>query len=1075
MITKSISFFSDRFRILSLTVGLFMGMVAFAQQKVVTGKVIDDNTGDPLPGVTIVEAGTSNGTITNIDGEYSLSLRDGAQITVSFIGFVTQTIAVGKQTQVEVSLVTDTKTLDEVVVVGYGTSRRSDLTGAIVSVSGDDLKKVPVATVAETLTGRLAGVQVTATEGSPDAAINIRVRGSGSITQDASPLFIVDGFPVSTISDISPSDIKSIDVLKDASSTAIYGSRGSNGVIIITTKSGTTDGKMSVSLNTFYGQRKIANTLDVLSPSDYAQWQYEYALLDNPNDLSSYESFFGTFQDLGLYEGVQGNDWQRQVYGRTGEVFSTDISLRGGTNKTNYSANFARYDDKAIQIGSDFLRNNFTFKLNNKPLDKVQVAFSLRYSDTQINGGGANEQNEVSSADSRLRHSVGYSPLPISGITTNADDTDPVNASFLVNPIRSTNDNNREQFRRNLNLGGAVTWNITDQLKFRTDVGVDNLNYQDSRFYGVSTFFVRNRPQADLQNLPAVRLRDRKTIRLRNTNTLTYDFKNILKNGHGLQLLVGQEFLDTQVEQLTSEVHGFPTDFLSDDAFKLTTQGTPFSTDNNFSPDDRLLSFFSRANYDLKGRYLLSATFRADGSSKFLGDNQWGYFPSVAAAWKISEENFMQQSSSWLNSLKVRASYGEAGNNNIPTGQTLPIFQSRNSAWINDVESFWTPPTTLANPDLKWETTITRNIGLDFDLFQGLVSGSVEAYQNSTSDLLIRARLLAAGYQDQFRNLGEIENKGLETSLKYYAIDKEKYGLNFSFNISFNRNEIISLGGESDFGQPSGWASTQIGNDFVIEEGGAVGQMYGYLSDGRYEVSDFDYNPTDGYTLRDGVADASQIVGEVGPGRMKLKDLNGDGLVTIDDQQIIGNANPKHVGGFVLNGYAYGFDLTAAFNWSYGNDIYNANKVEFTTANQNSQYRNLISLQSAGTRWTHVDPQTGERVTDPTQLAALNANTSMWSPYMDRYVFSDWAVEDGSFLRLNTLTLGYTLPTALVSKYWIKSLRFYTTAYNVFVITNYTGYDPEVSTRRRTPLTPGVDSSAYPRSRMVVVGLNLTF
>lgn len=1044
-----------------------------AQSRSVSGVVTD--AGSPLPGVTVTEKGTTNGTVTDSDGRFVLSVSPNASLVFTFIGMKPVEVEVGNQTSFNIEMVPDISELEEVVVIGYGTAKKSDLTGSVVSVTGDDLKKMPVATVSETLTGRMAGVQVTSTEGSPDAEIRIRVRGGGSITQDNTPLYIVDGFPVNSISDISPSDIKSIDVLKDASSSAIYGSRGANGVVIITTKSGTTDGKMMVTYNTFFGAKKIANTLDVLDPLDYATWQYEYALLRD--NVDSYENFFGSYQDVDLYGGVNGNNWQRQVYGRTGQVFSHDLSARGGTEKFNYSVNYARFDERAIMIGSDYVRNNITLKLNNKPTDKIELAFSLRYSDTKITGGGANEQNEVSSSDSRLKHSVSYSPIPIAGIAP-GDDTDEQTAGDLVNPIRATADNDRRQNRKNFNMGGAFTWNITDNLQWRTDVGLDNVGNIDDRFYGLTTYLVRNKPAAEFQNQPAVILRDRKDVRYRNTNTLSYNFKNILDGNHNLNLLAGHEMLKTESQELITEIHGFPTQFTSEEAFKLTTQGASiFSVDNNFRPDDKLLSFFGRVTYDFKNRYLFSATYRADGSSKFLGDNRWGYFPSAAVAWKISEENFMQGAVNWLNSLKVRASYGAAGNNNIPTNQTVQTYESRTTSWINGVNSFWAPSGNMANPNLKWETTKTRNIGLDFGILKGRVNGTLEAYLNNTIDQLMEFPVPGSGYNYQYRNIAESENRGIEASLNYIAIDRENYGLNVTFNVSFNRNEVVSLGPIEEIYASSGWASTQIGGDFLVTPGRSVGLMYGYLNDGRYEVSDFEgYDQTtETWILGSGVANSEQIVGTLRPGMLKLRDITGDGLVTVDDQTIIGNANPKHIGGFILNGYAYGFDLTAAFNWSYGNDIYNANKIEFTTANQNNQYRNLISMQESGQRWTNIDPATGTLVNDPATLAALNANTTMWSPYMARYVFSDWGVEDGSFLRLNTLTLGYTLPSNLISRLRIKSLRVYATGYNVFVLTNYTGFDPEVSTRRRTQLTPGVDYSAYPRSRQLVFGLNLSF
>jgi len=383
----------------------------------------------------------------------------------------------------------------------------------------------------------------------------------------------------------------------------------------------------------------------------------------------------------------------------------------------------------------------------------------------------------------------------------------------------------------------------------------------------------------------------------------------------------------------------------------------------------------------------------------------------------------------------------------------------------------------MANPDLKWETTTTRNIGLDFTLFKNKLSGSLEAYLNTTTDLLINFPTPGSGYDTQYRNMGETENRGLEATINWVAIDKKNVGLSFSGNIGFNKNKINSLGIMSDFGQASTWASTEVGSDYLIAKGGSVGQMYGYVSDGRYNVSDFSsYDATnDKWILKAGVTDCSPVIGTIRPGSMKLKDLSGDHVVTEDnqDRKVIGDANPIHTGGFTINGRLYGFDVSANFNWSYGNNIYNANKIEYTSSSK-YQYRNMISAMADGVRWTNLNSD-GTINNDPVQLAAMNATTTMWSPYTKKYVFSDWAVEDGSFLRLNTLSLGYTLPHKMLNAMKIQNLRVYVTGYNVFCLTNYTGFDPEVSTRRQTALTPGVDYSAYPKSRQLVVGMNLSF
>ncbi|KAB4508469.1 TonB-dependent receptor, partial [Bacteroides thetaiotaomicron] len=391
--------------------------------------------------------------------------------------------------------------------------------------------------------------------------------------------------------------------------------------------------------------------------------------------------------------------------------------------------------------------------------------------------------------------------------------------------------------------------------------------------------------------------------------------------------------------------------------------------------------------------------------------------------------------------------------------------------------SYWTTGAQMANPDLKWETTHTRNAGLDFTLLNGKLSGTVEYYWNTTKDLLINFPVSGVGYSFQYRNLGETENKGWEVTLNWNAINKKNYALSFNANVGFNKNKVKSLGSLMDYSADSGWASTDIQSDFKVQPGHSVGEIYGFVSDGRYEVSDFEGFIDGKWVLKAGVADASDIIGEkyLRPGAMKLKNVDGseDNKVTKDDQKVIGDTNPFCSGGFSVNARVYGFDLTANFTYSIGNDIYNANKIEYTSSSK-YKYRNMIDVMAEEKRWTNLNAD-GTICNDPTQLAAMNANTSMWSPWTQKYVLTDWAVEDGSFLRLATLSIGYTLPQTLTRKVGIQNLRFYATGYNLFCITNYSGFDPEVSTRTKSALTPGVDYSAYPKSRQYVIGLNLTF
>ena len=1046
-------------------------------QNVTVKGTVKDNTGETVIGASVVEKGNStNGAITDLDGNFTLSVPSGATLVFSYIGMKTQEVAVKGRTILNITMDDDSQALEEVVVIGYGSVRRKDLTGSVATVDADVLAAVPVASATEALTGKMAGVQITTTEGSPDAEMKIRVRGGGSITGDNTPLFIVDGFPVESISDIPASEIEDITVLKDASSTAIYGSRGANGVILVTTKSGK-EGKVSVSYNAYYSWKKIAKTMDVLDPYDYAKWQYELAMLKD--DLTSYEQYFGRYEDMDMYQNIPYNDWQDLTFGRTGHTFNHNLSVSGGTDRIRYSFNYAHMNDKAIMEGSNYKRDNFSLKLNTKPTKNTTLDFSIRYSETDIRGGGANETSSTLDTDKRLKYSVIYTPIPLANLDESAGSSDD-DLGNLYHPVTAIWDNDRKKERKTLNMNGSFGWEIFKNFKIKTEFGYDDYRNNDQRFWGTTTYYIKNTPAAANQGHPAIRMTNLFRHRFRNTNTINYDFEKIINNkDHSLNLLVGHEWIITKENELENEVHGFPDWISATEAWKLTNiQGTtPYNIENTLSPDDKLMSYFGRVNYNYKSKYLITATFRADASSKFSDANRWGFFPSAAVAWRISSESFMEGTKKWLDDLKLRFSYGTAGNNNIPSGQLVQVYNSNTTSWINGFNNYWAPSKTMANPDLKWETTITRNLGLDFTLLGGKLNGTIEAYLNTTKDLLINFPVSGTGYDTQYRNMGETQNKGIEATINWTIVNKKNWGISLNANIGFNKNEIKDLGIMQDFGQDTSWASSEIGQDFWIAKGGSVGQMLGYRSDGRYEVSDFvGYDAaSETWILKEGVTDCTGVVGTLRPGMMKLKDLSGDGVVTggYEDREIIGDANPVATGGFGINARAYGFDLSANFNFSIGNDIYNANKIEYTMTSK-YQYRNMITEMADGKRWTNLNAD-GTICNDPEQLAAMNANTTMWSPMTQRMVFSDWAVEDGSFLRLNTLTLGYTLPESLMSKVHIKNLRFYVTAYNVFCLTSYSGFDPEVSTALQTNLTPGVDYSAYPKSRQFVIGVNLNF
>ena len=1054
--------------VLLLAFLLFVGSISAQTVKV----NVKDSQGEAVIGASVIEQGTRNGGVTDFDGNFTINLSAGKPIVISYIGMKTKTVNAKGKSEIAVVMEDDATTLQEVVAIGYGSVRKKDLTGSVATVSSEALQAVPVANASEALTGKMAGVNITTTEGSPDAEVKIRVRGGGSITGDNTPLFIVDGFPVESISDIPASDIEDITVLKDASSTAIYGRRGANGVILVTTKSGK-EGKVNVAYNVFYSWKKMAKKLNTLSASDYVNYQWEYAQLRDNEE--KFTNLFGNYQDADLYANAPTNDWQDQVFGRTGHTFNHNLTISGGSDKTQFNFGYAHIYDKAIMIGSGFSRDNLSLKLKHKASKSISMDFNVRYANSTVYGAGANEsKNEVSSADSRLKNVMIY---PMFNFTDLSDGYDP--DLQLTNPITSVYDTDRKQNRQTFNMNGSVTWEIIKDLKLKVELGLDWYYNTDQKYYGNSTYNARtNSVDADGTH-PMAYFIDSKRQTYRNTNTLSYDFKKLLgKNSlHKLNVLLGEETINKRSSVNEDRLSHYPTSFTAEQTWSLSTQGTPYLVNKYINADDNLLSFFTRANYNYDDKYLISATFRADGSSKFAKDNRWGYFPSAAIAWRISSEPFMKSTEKWLDDLKLRLSYGTAGNNNIPSDQMAPVWSSSSSVWFNNFSSYWTTGEQASNPDLKWETTITRNIGLDFTLFRGAINGSVEYYYNTTKDLLINFPVSGSGYKYQYRNLGETQNKGVEVSLTWNAINKKNYGLTISGNIGFNKNEVVDLGSLTEYSASSGWASTTIQGDYVVKPGRPVGEIYGYKVAGRYEVSDFeDYTASgDKWVLKSGVASDASVIGSsyLRPGALKLEDTNGDGVVNSSDIDVIGDTNPTASGGFAINARAYGFDLSANFTYSIGNKVYNANKIEYTTSYQ-YYFRNMLDIMEAGERWTNLDPVTGLITNDATRLEELNANTTMWSPYTGN-VLTDWAIEDGSFLRLATLTLGYTLPKNLIKRIGISNLRLYTTCYNVFCLTGYSGFDPEVSTRNKTALTPGVDYSAYPKSRQFVIGLNLNF
>ena len=1059
---------------------------AWSQSRQVSGRVVSDSTRSGLPGVNVTVRGTNRSTATNNDGTFAITV-DNANAVLIFtsVGFLSQQITVGDRTNLNITMASSSSALD-VVVIGYQAIRRRDLLASVSSIGARDLKDIPINSAAEALNGRLAGVTATTSEGSPDAQIRIRVRGGMSITGDNSPLFIIDGVQVENgLSSISPQDIQTIDVLKDAAATAIYGARGANGVIVITTKSGR-PGRTIVSYNGFVGIKKLARTLDVLDPYNYVIYQSERSRGSSTDSTTFTRNFGTTWDTLSNYKNVAPVNWQEEVFGRTGVTQTHNVTASGGNKKVTYNFGYTYNDDKAIVINSSYKRHLLNLKGDYKITNDLKVGVSGRYSHQDVYGAGVS--SDQGSSYNRLRNAVKYRPF----LSANQDiDTqDPLadpnvgNGLNLYNPILLANAEYRRKTTDAYNITANASYSITKNLSFRTTFGYDNFSFVDRQFNdSITPYAIINGARK-----PTAELDTTKRTTFTNSNVLTYSLKNI-GGRHNLDILVGEETYDLRTEARQSQFKNYPLFTSYSDAFKNTGLAVPFTGFPKLSKTRYTnLSFFSRISYDYRSKYYLSFNVRADGASKFAPGKQWGYFPAASFAWRVKNEKFMENAG-FISDLKFRAGIGTVGNNRINDYLFLTTFSGDGRYYygINNQSVIAYYPTSLVNPNLKWESTISRNLGLDISLLKNRIDMSVDVYRNSSKDLLLNVQIDPTyGYSSQIQNKAQTLNKGIELQLNA-AILKRPGGLNWTanFNISHNENKIVALAPNQTYFYPgASWGVSGQPVDYIERVGDPVGSMWGLVADGFYTVNDFDYNSTTHvYTLKSGVVNDASIIGVVQPGSVKFQDLNKDGVVDLDhDRRIIGNPNPKFTGGLNQQFTYKNWDFSIFVNFSYGNDVYNANKIEFTngyTANSN-----LLSIMASRWRVVTATGETAQWVNssnqvvgiDPASLDALNANASIWQPIKGSGAFypSSWAIEDGSFLRLNNLTLGYTLPTSTLRSIHMSKLRLYLTANNLAIITNYSGYDPEVSVRN-SPLTPGLDYSAYPKSRVFIFGINASF
>lgn len=1050
-------------------------LTGFAQNAI-TGTV-KDKTGEPLIGVSVTY-GNGQGTVTDFDGNFSVNAPAGTQIKVSYVGFKPQTLKGAGN--MNIILEEDNTTLEDVVVIGYGTMKRKDLTGAVASVTGDKLAANPVANVAQALQGQLPGVNVISQDGRPGATMSIRVRGGGSVTQSNDPLFIVDGIAVSDISDIPADNIESIDVLKDAASTAIYGARGANGVILVTTKGSKGEGVAKVKYNMYYQIKTNPKTLKTMSPYDHVLQTWSYATSYGETYGKGVAEYYGLGSDFGNhlneYKNMSTHNYIDDVM-QTAGAWNHDVSLTGGNEKTKYYASVNYMDDKGIRINTGMKRWNASVKVNQKIAKNLSFDIDLRYSEMNIKGA----KYDVSTSAYKYRpidNPLGKDEPSLLGMGSS-------NVDPLYNPVDIINNYDYATNRQRLRAMGGLTWEVIKGLTAKSELSLSR-NWRKSENW-----------DAGLENgYNTAQLIQGDGYGIRWATTLNYIVQGLGEN-HNLSFLVGNEVLASKSNLSHIYGSGYPSEFTKNNAFGMLSM-----TDNTLGKDEfgneigtptHTLSWFGRANYDFLGRYLFTATFRADGSSKFSPNNHWGYFPAAAFGWRISDEPFMASAKDWLDNLKLRLSYGTSGSDNIDASLWKETWTTKSITVDGVPTTVYVPGDMMGNPDLKWERTISRNLGLDFGFWNGKLRGSIDVYWNTTKDILMRVPIDATkGYSYQYQNVGQTSNKGVELSIFYEIIRSKDFNLSFNATYNYNKNNIDELYDNVLADTHTGWGSSmrQPYYDYIIRVDNPVGVIQGFKQVGIYTVDDFNY-ANGVWTLKPGVPDYTATGYSGGanyptpdgqtafPGMTKFEDINGDGVITSDDATVIGKTMPQHTGGFNINGNYKSLDFSLGFTYQIGGDVYNANAMHSMMGDKDTGLGNN-RLEFVSDAWKMYDVDGSGNlfaVTDPSALAALNANAKYGLPYSEYGIASSQFIENASYLRLNTLTVGYTLPKNLTKKVGISNLRVYFTGGNLFCITGYNGLDPDVNTRDFTDgfPTPAYDYQSYPKARTYTFGLNVAF
>ena len=964
------------------------------QDKKVTGKVTD-SSGTPLPGASVVVKGTTTGVITDNNGNYSLSnITENATLQFSFIGMKTQEVKIGTQTTINVVLTEESIGLDEVIAIGYGTMKKSDLTGSVSQIKSEAINAFPSTNVFQALSGRSSGVQVMQTTGAPGASISIRIRGSNSIQGSNEPLYVVDGFPVNNPTAFNNADIESIEILKDASSTAIYGSRGANGVVLITTKKGKV-GKNIVEFESSYSSQSLIRKLDLMNATEYATLYNIKAINDK---VAPY------FTDSEIEKFGNGFDWQNFIY-KAAPMLTSSINVNGGNEKTKFSISGSILNQDGIINGSTYdrysIRSNLDHHFSKKFSAILSTTFTRINTDRMDSGGGSRGNTLISS---QLAPPT-LTPYNDDGSYRVLATVYPFVAPDLINPLNFINEQ-FSQIKANIALiNAAMIFNPTEELTIKISGGLEN---RDDR---TDSYTTRN----FINSAGSASVSTGQFVSLLNENTISYN-KSFNKK-HNISAVAGLTYQDF----LSTSLSGSGTGFLSDvfETYNLGAATTPGIPGSGYSKSI-LLSYLGRVNYNYKGKYFATTSYRADGASKFSKGNKWGYFPSAALAWRISEEDFLKDNR-LVSNLKLRTSWGTTGSQAIGPYVTLNQLFSGKTTFNDALYNTFAPGTSLPG-NLKWETTEQMNFGFDLGIKKNLIVITADYYVKNTKDLLNTVLLPSSlGFTSTIQNVGKVQNKGVELGLDAQLFTRSfKWDINA--NISFNRNKVIKLKNGEDILGGSVNVVALADNTNILREGRPMGQFWGYLEDGYDDL-----------------------------GKIKYKDLTPDGKLTIADKTYIGDPNPDFIFGLNSNmSYKY-FELNIFFQGTYGNDLFDLSSVSYTADYVSGM--NMIKDVLVNS-WTPTNTNA--------KYPIISRNTSI--------NVSDRFIKDGSYLRLKNIQLAYNFPIRHFLLNKVQSLQIYMSGQNLLTVTNYSGWDPEVNSSGF-----GIDNKSYPMSKSITFGLRARF